>query len=194
MSLEENVKFVKEELTSQEEFLSSFVKAERFYNKHKMQLIGLSVVIVVLVLGFVAKNYMDDRNKILANEAFTKFLENPKDAQALTTLQESNNDLFQIANYMNAKKENKIASIDVKYLKELNEFDQAMKANDLAKLEALSMNDNFLLKEYAIFYRALILAQQDKIAESNAVLKTIPAESNLKELVNLLKHYLITKG
>lgn len=194
MSLKENVDYIKDELTSQEQFLSGFVKAERFLKKHKSKLIaGVSIVVIALI-GLSIKTFIDDKNKKEANIAFTKFLENPKDATALDSLKNTNNELYQIAQYMIAKKENKQTTIEVKYLKEINEFDHAIKANDLKKLEQLSMNENFLLKEYAIFYRALLLAQQNKIAEANTVLKSIPQESNLKELVNLLKHYLVTKG
>ena len=35
MSIKENVDYVKEELNSQEKFLESFVKGERFYKKYR---------------------------------------------------------------------------------------------------------------------------------------------------------------
>lgn len=194
MSLKDNMDFVKDELTSQEQFLSSFVSAERFFKKHKNKLIAIVAVAIVASIGLVIKNYIDEENKINANQAFSKFLTDPNDAEALAKLKDSNEQLYQIANYMIAKKENKATNIDVKYLKELNEFDTAIKNNDIKKLEQLSMNDNFLLKEYAIFYRALLLAQNGKIAEAKKLADSISTDSSIKELVNLLKHYIASKG
>lgn len=194
MSFKDNVDFVKEELTTQEQFIENFVKAEKFYKKYKMKIVALIVILFIIIIGFVVNNYIEKKNKIKANEAFAMFLQDPKNTDALKTLESTSKDLFEIANFMIAKKENKETTINVKYLKELNEFDLAVKKNDLQKLDQLSMNDDFLLKEYAIFYKALLLAEQDKIKEAKNTLKTIPSESNLKELVNLLEHYLNTKG
>lgn len=194
MSIKENMDFVKDELTSQEQFLSSFVSAERFFKKHKNKIIGFTVLLILGGIGLGIKSYIDEENKLASNQAFAKFLSNPSDSQALAEIKNSNQDLYQIANYMLAKKENKENTIDVKYLKELNAFDVAIKKNDLKKLEELSMNDNFLLKEYAIFYRALLLAQNGKIAEAKKLADSIPSESSIKELANLLKHYIASKG
>ena len=194
MSLKQDIDYVKEELTSQEQFLSNFMKIERFFKKHKMKLISLAVICILGIFGMIAKNYFHEQNKIASNKAFLAFLNNPSDATALANLKDINEEFYQIATYMIAKKENKEAKIEVKYLKELNEFDTALKNNDIKKIEALSMNEDFLLKEYAIFYRALILAQNGKFAEANKVINLIPKDSNMKELANLLKHYLATKG
>lgn len=194
MSFKQEIDYVKDELTSQEQFLSSFVRIERFLKKHKIKLISFVIICVLATFGMITKNYFDEQNKIASNKAFLAFLNNPSDATALANLKDTNGDFYQIATYMLAKKENKEAKIEIKYLKELNEFDTALKNNDVKKIEALSMNDDFLLKEYAIFYRALILAENGKFAEANKVINTIPKESNMKELANLLKHYLATKG
>ena len=55
------------------------------------------------------------------------------------------------------------------------------------------MENNFLLKEFAIFNKALILANEGKYQEAKDTLKLIPETSQVKDLVTLLNHYLITK-
>ncbi len=55
MSLKDNVDYVKEELNSEEKFLESFVKVERFYNKNKIIIITVIVVLIALVIGFLYK-------------------------------------------------------------------------------------------------------------------------------------------
>ena len=55
------------------------------------------------------------------------------------------------------------------------------------------MQNNFLLKEFAIFNKALILAQDGKYKEAKIALNLIPSTSKASELSNILKHYLLTK-
>ena len=55
------------------------------------------------------------------------------------------------------------------------------------------MEKDFLLKEFAIFNKALILTKDGKFNEAKDALKLIPPTSQVKDLVSLLNHYLLTK-
>ena len=55
------------------------------------------------------------------------------------------------------------------------------------------MQNDFLLKEFAIFNKALIQTQNGKFEDAKATLQLIPSDSQVSELVNVLKHYLVTK-
>lgn len=55
------------------------------------------------------------------------------------------------------------------------------------------MQKDFLLKEFAIFNRALILTKEGKFEEAKDTLKLIPQTSQVKDLVSILNHYLLTK-
>ncbi len=93
MSLKENVDFVKNELNSEEKFLESFVKIERFYKKNKALIITAIIVVVVAIIGFSVKNYIDNENKLKANIAFNKFLNDVNNQEALKTLEKTNKKL-----------------------------------------------------------------------------------------------------
>ena len=86
MSIKENVDYVKEELSSQEKFLENFVKGERFYKKYRTLIFAFIAIIVVGSIGTIIKNNMDEANKLEANLAFNKVLQNSNDAQALEEL------------------------------------------------------------------------------------------------------------
>ncbi len=193
MSLKENMKYVKDELNTEEKFLESFVKVERFYKKNRLLIITILVVIIGGIIAFYTTKSIQDQNRLEANIAFNKVLENPQDKNALNTLKKKNEQLFQIAQYMQAVKENKTIDVEVKYLKELIQYQTALKESDLDKLNSVSMQNDFLLKEFAIFNKALILTNNEKYEDAKATLKLIPENSKVNDLVKILNHYLVTK-
>ncbi|PLY04778.1 MAG: hypothetical protein C0625_15465 [Arcobacter sp.] len=193
MSLKENVNYVKDELNTEEKFLEGFVKIERFYKKNKLIIIAAAVILIGATIGIYITKNIQASNKLEANIAFNKVLENPKDSASLNILKEKNKQLFQIAEYIQATKEGKSSDIQVKYLKELVSYQKALEAKDIDKLNNISMQNDFLLKEFAIFNKALILANNGKFVDAKAALELIPNDSKVNDLVNVLKHYLVTK-
>jgi hypothetical protein len=55
------------------------------------------------------------------------------------------------------------------------------------------MQKDFLLKEFALFNKALIFANNKKYVDAKETLKLIPQNSQVNNLVVLLNHYLLTK-
>ncbi len=192
MSLKENMDFVKEELNSEEKFLEGFVKLERFFKKYKLLIISAIIIVVVAIVAINVTSYLKEQNKIKANIAFQELLKNPNDEKALETLKGLNTRLYEIALFSKNSSEKDVA-INTQFFKELLAYEKAMKEQNIEKLNDVSMEKNFLLKEFAIFNRALILAQTGKFQEAKDALKMIPETSQVKDLVALLNHYLITK-
>lgn len=192
MSIKENVNYVKDELSSEEKFLENFVKGERFFKKYRTLIFAVIVLAVVGSIGYVIKKDLDESNKLEANIAFNKFLES-NDEKALVTLKEKNEKLYEIALFLQARKDNKIVEINTPVLKELAKFQAAMESKNIKELENLSVQNDFLLKEFAIFNKALLLTNEGKFEEAKTALKQIPQTSKATELANLLNHYLLTK-
>ncbi len=188
MSVKENIDFVKEELNSEEKFLESFVRLERFYKKNKVLILSVVLIVVVSVIGINVKNYLDEQNKIKANLAYEKVLNNLDDKKALEELKNTDAKLYDLALYLKKDEKTKVL-----YLKELLEYKQALKNKDVSKLNDLSLNDSFLLKEFALFNKALLLSQDGKYKEAKTTLDLIKKDSKAYELAKLLKHYLLTK-
>ena len=193
MSIKENVDYVKDELSSQEKFLENFVKGERFYKKYKTLIFAFIAVVIVGSIGVVVKNSMDESNKLKANLAFNKVLQNSNDTQALEELKKTNEKLYEVALFLQAKKDNKSIDINIPLLKELSKYQIALANKNIDELNTLSMQNDFLLKEFAIFNKALLLSNEGKYEDAKAALKLIPKTSKAFELANLLNHYLLTK-
>jgi hypothetical protein len=193
MSIKENVDYVKEELSSQEKFLESFVKGERFYKKYRTLIFASIAIIVIGAIGLVIKKNVDESNKLEANLAFNKVLQNSNDKEALELLKNKNEKLYEVALFLQGKNENKAVDINIPVLKELSEYQVALSNKNVDELSNLSMQNDFLLKEFALFNKALLLSNEGKYEDAKTVLKLIPQTSKAFELANLLNHYLLTK-
>ena len=193
MSIKENVDYVKTELSSEEKFLENFVKGERFFKKYKTLIFGFIAVIFIGIVAIFVKNNIDESNKFEANIAFNKVLENSNDSQALADLKEKSPQLYDIAIFLQAKNESKQTDINVPLLKELSKYQTALANKSISELDNLSMQKDFLLKEFAIFNKALLLTNEGKFNEAKTSLALIPETSKAYELAKLLNHYLITK-
>ena len=192
MSLKEDVGYIKNELSSEEKFIENFVKGERFLKKYKTLIIAVVVILIIGLIGFTVKKSIDNSNKHDANIALSQFLENG-DEKALETLKNKNEKLYEVALFLQAKKDNKIASIELPLLKELVKFQTATASNNIEELNSLSMQNDFLLKEFALFNKALILVNEGKYEEAKKELSQISQTSKAYELATLLNHYLLTK-
>jgi tetratricopeptide (TPR) repeat protein len=191
MSLKENVDYIKEEISNEEKFFESFFKVEKFYKKYKFIIIAL----VVLVLGyFITTNilsYVKEQNAIAANKAYNTLLQDPKNKEAMDILKEKNKTLFNIAMYK-INKDN-TADVDVIYLDNIAKFNKAVANNDIEQLNKLILDPTFVLKDYALFNKALILANNKEYKKAKQTLKDISKDSQVNTLADLLRHYLLTK-
>ena len=192
MSIKDDVNYIKNELSSEEKFLESFVKTERFFKKYKKLIFGLIILAIVGSVVFLVKTKLDEKNLYEANIALSNFLENGNQ-NSLDELKEKNRDLYEIALYLDAKNEFKNADINLKYWKELLDFQVALLNSNQSELDLVSKKADFLLKDYAIFNQALILVNNQKYAEAREILGKISQDSRAFELATLLKHYLVTK-
>jgi tetratricopeptide (TPR) repeat protein len=189
MSLKENVDYIKKEISTEESFLESVFKAENFYKRYKKVILGAAAVAVVALIGTGVSGYINEQNTIAANEAFNKVLEDPKDTKALEELKSLNPKLYQLAVYSNDKSQ----KIEIDFFKELSLYSEAVESQNSEKIGSLSQNQNFLLKDFALFNKALIEAKQGKYKEAKETLGLIPSTSDVTGLAKMLEHYLLTK-
>ena len=91
------------------------------------------------------------------------------------------------------KNETNVDNTITNMFKELSTFQQSTTIKNLEELNTLSMQNDFLLKEFAIFNKALLLSNDGKYEEAKEALKQIPQTSKASEFANLLNHYLLTK-
>ena len=81
MSIKDDVNYIKNELSSEEKFLESFVKTERFFKKYKKLIVVLIITVIVGSIAFLVKTKLDEKNLYEANIALSSFLENGNQLQ-----------------------------------------------------------------------------------------------------------------
>jgi hypothetical protein len=190
MSLKDDVKYIKDEISTEEQFLEKYVKVEQFYRKYKLLIIASLVSIVIAFIGINVKDYFDNQSKITANNAYNTLLINPNDAEAQAILKAENETLYTLVMDMNGKSDKNISTA---FFKDLAMYSKALESNDMNTLNTLSMDQKFVLKEYTLINKAIIFTNNAQYKEAKEVLNQIPKDSGVSQIADTLRHYLLTK-
>ncbi len=195
MSLRDNIDAVKKELSTEEQFLESVIKAEGFWKKYKKLLIAVVVLIIIIALGMTVYNTMKENSLNASNKAYTALQQNPMDKEALETLKSKNPKLYQLFLFSNEMK-----SADASKLESLNSqiSDPILKdllAYQIASISGKGINaytikQDALLKEFALLQEIYTLFKEGKSKEAKVLLSQIPESSQLQQIAQSFKHYL----
>lgn len=96
MSLQENIKMVKEELNSEEKFFEKAVMTERFIKKYKKLMIASVITVVVIVGANIAYTANKESKIEAANIAFFNLQADPNNSAALNELKELSPNLHDV--------------------------------------------------------------------------------------------------
>ncbi len=191
MSLKENVSYIKDEISTEEQFFENFFKIEKFYKKYKKVIFITSVLLILGVVGFSVKNYIDEENTISANNAYSKVMLNNTDKASLDELKNANEKLYNIALFQISK--DKITASNVEYIEDIAAYNSAVTKGDLAALDGMIMKQDFLLKDFAVLSKALILIEKKEYKKAKETISRIDEKSRVLPLANMIKHFLLTK-
>jgi len=189
MSLKEDVNYIKKEISAEESYMESVFKIEKTWKKYKTLIIGAIAVIIIAVIGFYVSAYFNEQNKIQANIAFNKILKDPYDKEALAVLQAKNPKLYEISQY----KLNDSKVIKEEFFKELALYTKAINEQNIENLNSVTQKQKFILKDFALFNKALIQAQESKFSDAKETLKLIDTKSEVSPMAKMLQHFLLTK-
>ncbi|MFZ9658988.1 MAG: hypothetical protein ACO29X_00345 [Arcobacteraceae bacterium] len=191
MSLQENMSSIKEEISTQEQFFESFFKIEKFYKKYKLIIIGSGIALVTALIVMAITNVISDKNLESSNNAYTKVLANSNDKVALEELKNTNDKLFAIATFQISK--DKTVADNVEYLDDVAKYNKAVNSGDLAALDSMILEQDFLLKDFAIVSKTLILIDKQDYKKAKETIAKIDPKSRVLPLSDMLQHFLITK-
>ncbi|HDZ4247408.1 TPA: hypothetical protein RTB22_000903 [Campylobacter jejuni] len=187
MGLKDNLKAVKNELNTEEQFIENFIKGERFIRKYKFY---ISAVVIILVAWF-ARNFIiskiNDYKTKEANEIYANLIQDPSNKNLLEQLKNKNTNLYAIF----LLKENINDFNNTTLQNELKQIYNNAQTNTLLKnIIALSLGDkSIFLKNYDKLLEAYKLLEQNKIEEANVLLSQIKENSSLNQIAKNLKHY-----
>jgi hypothetical protein len=188
LGIKENLQAVKEEISTEEQFLEGIIKTERFFKSKKRYFIG-AVVAIVLGVGIYATQTMLEQSRLKsANEAYMLLIKDSNNAQALSTLKEKNDNLYALWTLQRA-----MESGDKEALKTLaNSQSWLVKdvaSYQLAQLENAINTSSELFKGFGIMQEGYALLQENKIAEAKIKFALIDSNSPLKQIAQNLEHY-----
>lgn len=188
LGIKENLKAVKEEISTEEQFLEGMIKTERFFKAKKRYFIG-AILAVVLVAGAYGTQTMLEQARLKsANEAFMLLMQNPNNAQALATLKEKNENLYALLTLQKATEAG-----DKETLKTLsmskNWMIKDVASYQLAQMEQRIDSSSELFKGFTILQEGYALLQEKKIPEAKIKFAMIDANSPLKQIAQNLEHY-----
>ncbi len=196
MGLKENVEALKQELSAEEQFLESVIKAEGFFKRYKKVLIAAVAVLLLGIAAYLVTEYIKNRNIALANQALATLQQNPSDANALAQLKEKSPQLYMLFQYSQAVKSGdstKMKALEAKVedpiLKDLLAFQSASAAADAQALDAYAGRQDAILQELATLDEAFLLFEQGKGDAARKVLERIPLMSPMHQIVQNFLHY-----
>ncbi|RLA76558.1 MAG: hypothetical protein DRG30_02495 [Epsilonproteobacteria bacterium] len=189
MSIKDNVKYIKKELSADEQVLESALKLETLYNKHKYKIWAVLVIIVLSFVGKVILDTVQEARLESASQAFSILQKDPNNSEAIEVLRSKNHALYELYSYAEAVK-----SKDPKQLDALTSSKNPLIA-DVSRyskqvLESKS-SDSVYYKEMSLIGDAYIALKAGKNKEAKEKLELIDARSPVAPVADLLKHYSI---
>jgi len=189
VSIKDNVKYIKKELSADEQVLESALKLETLYNKHKYKIWAVLVIIVLSFVGKVILDTVQEARLESASQAFSILQKDPNNSEAIEVLRSKNHALYELYSYAEAVK-----SKDPKQLDALTSSKNPLIA-DVSRyskqvLESKS-SDSVYYKEMSLIGDAYIALKAGKNKEAKEKLELIDARSPVAPVADLLKHYSI---
>ncbi|EAK0367772.1 hypothetical protein YO60_09480 [Campylobacter jejuni] len=187
MGLKDNLKAVKNELNTEEQFIENFIKGERFIRKYKFYISAIVIILVAWFAGNFIISKINDYKTKEANEIYANLIQDPSNKNLLEQLKNKNTNLYAIF----LLKENINDFNNTTLQNELKQIYNNAQTNTLLKnIIALSLEDkSIFLKNYDKLLEAYKLLEQNKIEEANVLLSQIKENSSLNQIAKNLKHY-----
>ncbi|HEF8579522.1 TPA: hypothetical protein SBF94_001141 [Campylobacter jejuni] len=187
MGLKDNLKAVKNELNTEEQFIENFIKGERFIRKYKFYISAVVIILVAWFAGNFIISKINDYETKEANEIYANLIQDPSNKNLLEQLKNKNTNLYAIF----LLKENINDFNNTALQNELKQIYNNAQTNTLLKnIIALSLRDkSIFLKNYDKLLEAYKLLEQNKIEEANVLLSQIKENSSLNQIAKNLKHY-----
>ncbi|EAK0934916.1 TPA: hypothetical protein R2A65_000569 [Campylobacter jejuni] len=187
MGLKDNLKAVKNELNTEEQFIENFIKGERFIRKYKFYISAVMIILVAWFAGNFIISKINDYKTKEANEIYANLIQDPSNKNLLEQLKNKNTNLYaifllkeNINNFNNTTLQNELKQI----------YNNAQTNTLLKNIIALSLGDkSIFLKNYDKLLEAYKLLEQNKIEEANVLLSQIKENSSLNQIAKNLKHY-----
>jgi predicted negative regulator of RcsB-dependent stress response len=188
LGIKENLQAVKEEISTEEQFLEGMIKSERFFKRNKKYLLAILVVCVVGSIGYSIQTMMEINRLKQSNEAYMTLLSDPNNAQALSLLKQKNEKLYTMYELQLA-----LTTNDKDVLTRLSNATDtvvsAIASYGLSQVDKQSVPKGELFAGMVALQEGYALLKDAKINEAKVKFAQIDINSPLKQVAQNLEHY-----
>lgn len=189
LGIKENIKAVKEEISTEEQFLEGMIKSERFFKRNKIFIIGLLASVVVATVSYGAYGVWKQERLKSSNEAYAMLLTDATNENALRILKEKNGTLYELLMFQTA-----VAKGDAESLKQLSIQSKNPIITDLISYQLGQTQEGVLPKSelfsgMVLLQEGYALLKENKVADAKVKFAQIEVNSPLKQIAQNLEHY-----
>lgn len=182
LAVKENIDYIKNEISSQEQLLESAIKSERFFKRNKKSFIVAGIVIIIALAGYSISNALQEASKAEVNKAYNTLINHSDDSNAKQILISKNPSLYALfviktADLNSTTLIDEAINLEIDPL--LKEILVNLKGQESAKILS---NYNALVDGYE-------LLKDGKIDAAKAEFAKIPLNSPLQQIAKNLEHY-----
>ena len=189
MGLTENIKAVKEEISTEEQFLEGMIKSERFLKRNKKYIIAIGVLFLAGAGGYAINDVMVKDRLKASNEAYQVLLKDANNTTALETLKQKNPKLYGMFLFEKALQTGNIEALKTVAESKDNPILADVAAYQLAQLDANATPKGELLSGLVLLQEGYNLLKEKKVEEARLKFAQIEANSPLKHVAKNLEHY-----
>lgn len=195
MSLKENMDALKEELNSEEKFLESAIRTERFIKRYQKPLMAGVASLLLAAGGAIAYQAYTDAKIESSNTAFNTLLLNPGDTAAEQTLKNDNPELYDVWKLSRGIAQNDPTILDSLKnsetfgVSDIAAYESAVIKTDMQSLEGYTKKQGALYKDLALLELAVHAIEQGNVALAHQKIALIPEDSPIYQVGQALSHY-----
>lgn len=189
MGLKENIKAVKEEISTEEQFLEGMIKSERFFNRNKKYIISALVLLALGAGGYAINDVMASQRLKVSNAAYQALLKDANNSAALETLKAKNPKLYAMYTFETALAKGDIEALTQVSLSKDNPILADLATYQLSQLDSNKSPKGELLSGMVLLQEGYELLKEKKVEEARLKFAQIETNSPLKQIAKNLEHY-----
>lgn len=181
LALKDDLRSIKSEISSEEQFLENMIRGERFFHKYFKLIVSVVVVLVVAFCVYKFIEYKKEAGIISANESYQRLSLNMPQKDDIDILKQNAPSLYALYALSDTN-----SSVNLQDLKNLKGIDPLLV--DLIKFK-IDKSNNALLTDYTALLKGFELIKSGDLKKADVEFAKIPLDSNLQKIVKNLKHY-----
>lgn len=189
MGIKENIKAVKEEISTEEQFLEGMIKSERFFRRNKVYIMGILASVVLATASYGAYSVWEKERLKSSNEAYVTLIKDPSNENALRTLKAKNEKLYELVMFQTAVEKGDIDALKQLALQNKNPIVADLIAYQIAQRENGALPKSELFSGMVLLQEGYALLKENKIADAKVKFAQIEMNSPLKQIAQNLEHY-----